>query len=148
MASSLSACANGNGANDNTTSQEVTTTKVVEGTVNEIGQAQFAELIADWQANEWHFKGQRPAVIDFTATWCGPCRKLAPILKELARHYSGKIDFYSVDVDDNKSLVYAFGVRSIPMLMICPVDGQPQALVGLYPKEDIITAIKDITTVE
>lgn len=115
------------------------------GVVNEIGQDDFARLVADWNdAGTWQFKGQRPAVVDFNATWCGPCRKLAPILKELAAEYSGRVDFYSIDVDENRPLAIAFGVQSIPMLLICPVEGQPQALVGLYPKDSINQVIEQI----
>lgn len=111
---------------------------VAAGQVNEIDQEQFAQLVAEWQGVEqWNYKGTRPAVVDFNATWCGPCRQLAPILKELAATYAGRVDFYSIDVDDNRPLAMAFGVQSIPMLLICPVDGQPQALVGLQPKEVI-----------
>ena len=115
------------------------------GVVNEIGQDDFARLVADWNdTSTWQFKGQRPAVVDFNATWCGPCRKLAPILKELAAEYSGRVDFYSIDVDENRPLAIAFGVQSIPMLLICPVEGQPQALVGLYPKDSINQVIEQI----
>ncbi len=116
------------------------------GVVNEINQNDFAQVVAEWNGTrEWKFKGSRPAVIDFNATWCGPCRQLAPILKELAADYAGQVDFYSVDVDDNRGLASAFGVRSIPMLLICPVDGQPQAIVGLHPKTDIQQAITEVT---
>lgn len=115
------------------------------GVVNEIGQDDFARLIADWNnASSWQFKGQRPAVVDFNATWCGPCRKLAPILKELAAEYAGRIDFYSIDVDENRPLAIAFGVQSIPMLLICPVEGQPQALVGLHPKDSINQVLEQL----
>ena len=119
------------------------------GAVTEINQDDFARLIVDWRnATEWKFLGARPAVVDFNATWCGPCRQLAPILKELAAELAGKVDFYGVDVDKNRELASAFGVRSIPMLLICPVDGQPQALVGLHPKDDILQAINQVTAIE
>ena len=153
VATSLMACANGNSETQaateaDTTISQVNTSQVIDGKVNEINQDQFAELIADWQTGEWNFKGPRPAIVDFNATWCGPCRKLAPILKELAKEYASKIDFYSVDVDQNMPMAQAFGIRSIPMLLICPVDGQPQGLTGLHPKDDIKTAITDITGIE
>lgn len=115
--------------------QQVPTTKVVE-----ITQAQFAELVSDY-TGEWQMKSDIPVIVDFNATWCGPCRRLAPVLEQLAKEYDGKIKFYSIDVDKNKPLAQAFQVRSIPMLLLCPVNGQPQQIVGLYPKEEIVKAI-------
>ena len=132
-------------ATDSTAVAPPTGAAVAAGQVNEIDQEQFAQLVAEWQGVEqWNFKGTRPAVVDFNATWCGPCRQLAPILKELAATYAGRVDFYSIDVDDNRPLAMTFGVQSIPMLLICPVGGQPQALVGLQPKEAIQQALDQI----
>lgn len=109
--------------------------------VVEINQQEFAEKISDYTTNTWHMKNDKPVVVDFNATWCGPCRRLAPVLEELAVEYEGKVEFYSIDVDKNKPLAQAFQVRSIPMLLLCPVEGEPQAIVGLYPKEEIVKAI-------
>ena len=108
--------------------------------VVEINQEQFAELVADYNADGWKLKSNIPVVVDFNATWCGPCKRLAPVLEELATEYEGKIAFYSVDVDKNKPLAKAFNVKSIPMLLLCPVQGEPQQIVGLYPKEEIVKA--------
>lgn len=148
----LTACAQQD--NVNTTVSQATVqdttqqTSLQAGVVNEIDQDAFSTLVADWEhATEWKFKGTRPAIIDFNATWCGPCRQLKPIIDELAKTYSGKIDFYSVDVDDNRDLAKAFGISSIPMVLICPVDNQPQAVVGLYPKEELVNAIETVTKI-
>lgn len=108
--------------------------------VIEISQDQFAELVADYKSDKWVMKSDKPVVIDFNATWCGPCKRLAPVLEELAQEYDGRIVFYSIDVDKNKPLAQAFQVRSIPMLLMCPVEGKPQSIVGLYPKEEMIKA--------
>jgi len=110
-------------------------------TVHVINQEQFAAIAGDCTQSSWKYNGARPIVVDFNAVWCGPCRRLAPILAELAQEYNGEVDFYSIDVDQNKELSKALQVRSIPMLLICPVGGEPQSIVGLYPKADLVQAI-------
>lgn len=76
-------------------------------------------------AIEWKFKGERPAIIDFYATWCGPCQRLAPIIDELAEEYAGKVDIYKVDVDEETELAKLFRVRSIPTLVYIPMGETP-----------------------
>ena len=85
--------------------------------------------------------GQRPAIVDFNAEWCGPCRRLAPILEELAVEYAGRVDFYSVNIDDNPEIAQALRISSIPMVLLCPMNGTPQSIVGLYPKDEIVNAM-------
>lgn len=114
------------------------------GKIIEIDQDQFNELIADINNPDWVFKGQRPAVVDFNAVWCGPCRKMTPILEQLAQEFSGKVDFYSLNVDDNKELAAALGVRSIPLIIFCPMTGNPSATVGLQDYDTILTKINEI----
>ena len=105
--------------------------------VKEIDQSQFNQLVGLADNGNWTTTAQRPCVVDFNADWCGPCRRLAPVLKELARERTD-IDFYSVNVDDNKELAETLRISSIPMLLIVPVQGDPQAIVGLYPKEELV----------
>lgn len=83
------------------------------------------EHIFDYKANptQFVFKGQRPAIVDFYADWCGPCRQLSPRLEALAKKYAGKIDVYKVNVDNESELASVFGVRSIPMLLFIGMDG-------------------------
>ena len=114
------------------------------GKIIEIGQDDFNELIADINNPDWVFKGQRPAVVDFNAVWCGPCRKMTPILEQLAQEFSGKVDFYSLNVDNNKELAAALGVRSIPLIIFCPMTGNPSATVGLQDYDTILTKINEI----
>ena len=92
-------------------------------------------------AEEWNFKGKRPAVIDFYASWCGPCKSLTPTLEELSAEYEGKVDIYKVDVDSEPELAAAFGVRSIPTLVFIPLTGAPQTRVGALPKAALREAI-------
>ena len=108
--------------------------------VKEIDQIQFKQLVGVVDGNNWTTTAQRPCVVDFNADWCGPCRRLAPVLRELARERTD-VDFYSVNVDDNKELAEAMRISSIPMLLIVPVNGDPQAIVGLYPKDEIVRVI-------
>ena len=114
------------------------------GKIIEIGQDQFNELIADINNPDWVFKGQRPAVVDFNAVWCGPCRKMIPILEQLAKEFSGKVDFYSLNVDNNKDLAVALGVRNIPLIIFCPMSGNPSATVGLQDYDTILSKINEI----
>ena len=107
-------------------------------TVHPINQDQFKELIADWGARDWQMVSPRPVVVDFYADWCMPCRRLAPILREIAQHYNGEVDFYRINVDDNPEIASVFQIRSIPLLLICPLDGEPKSVVGLYSKEEYI----------
>ena len=84
----------------------------------------FENRIADI-ANGWKFKGDKPALIDFFATWCGPCQRLSPIIDELAEEYAGKVDIYKVDVDEESELAKLFRVRSIPTLVYIPMNETP-----------------------
>ena len=115
--------------------------KAESGKVRELSQTEFKAKVSDYTQKAWSFKGKRPAIVDFTATWCGPCRRLAPILDELAVTYSGKIDFYKVDVDKCQELSAAYGVSSVPMVLFCPMEGKPTVITGLYPKDEYLKLI-------
>ena len=108
-----------------------------------ITKQEFLELVVNYEKNPdtWQFLGNRPCLIDFTASWCGPCRKMAPILDELAAQYSGKIDIYKIDVDKEEELASAFGVTSIPAFLFCPMQGNPQGSMGAIPKDELIKII-------
>lgn len=108
-----------------------------------LNKAEFAAKVADPTAYPaaWKFVGQRPAIVDFYASWCGPCRALSPVLEELSDEYAGKMDIYKVDVDENPELAAAFGIRSIPTLLFIPMTDKPRISVGGMSKaqlEDVI----------
>jgi thioredoxin len=105
----------------------------------------FQEKIFNWEKNsDWKFEGELPCLIDFYADWCGPCKMVAPILEELAVEYKDKINIYKVDTEDQQELAAVFGIRSIPSLLFCPKDGQPQMAMGALPKDTFKQAIHDI----
>jgi len=100
--------------------------------VQELTKTEFLKKVANYEAspNKWVYKGDRPCIVDFYATWCGPCKMVAPILEELAEEYAGKIDIYKVDTEKEEGLAASFGIRSIPSLLFCPMNGQPQMAKG------------------
>lgn len=105
----------------------------------------FKEKIFDYtNGGDWKFVGERPAIIDFYADWCGPCKVVAPILEQLSEEYKGKVDIYKVDTEAQKELAAMFQIRSIPSILFIPKDGQPQMAAGALPKAQIESAIKDV----
>lgn len=114
-------------------------------TVN-LTKADFLVKVANYEANptEWKFLGDKPAVIDFYASWCGPCKMLAPVLEELADEYAGQVDIYKVNVEDEEELASLFGIRSVPSLLFIPVDGDPQMAQGALPKSSLQDAIDNV----
>ncbi|MGZ3805628.1 MAG: thioredoxin domain-containing protein, partial [Pseudobdellovibrionaceae bacterium] len=105
----------------------------------------FKANIFDFETSkEWAFKGSRPAIIDFYADWCGPCRALAPVLDEVSSQYSGRVDIYKVDTEATPELSALFGVRGIPALLFIPPRGEPAMASGFMPKESFERAIHEI----
>lgn len=105
----------------------------------------FTEKVFDYQnETEWKFKGSRPAVIDFYAEWCGPCKMVSPIFDELSKEYDGKIDIYKINTENEQELSAMFGIRSIPSVLFIPVNEQPRMAVGAMPKEGYVKAFSDI----
>jgi thioredoxin len=108
-------------------------------------KATFLEKVFDYEKNnEWKYEGDLPCIIDFYADWCGPCKMIAPILEELSKEYEGKIKIYKVDTEQERELAAAFGIRSIPSILFCPKDGQPQMAMGALPKATFVKAINEI----
>jgi thioredoxin 1 len=103
----------------------------------------FLEKVFNYEKNkEWKFEGELPALVDFWAPWCGPCRMVGPVLEELSEEYKGKISIYKVNTDEEQELGGVFGIRSIPSLLFIPKEGQPKMAVGALPKESLIEAIE------
>ena len=105
---------------------------------------QFKARVFDYtKEREWKYKGDKPCVIDFYTTWCGPCKRLAPIMEELSQTYCDQVVFYKVDTERERELAYAFQIQSIPQVLYVPVEGKPILLKGLYPKESIVQIIEE-----
>jgi len=130
---------------EETAAKEKPTTKVVH-----ITKADFLKKIYDFEKNpdEWKYLGSQPAIVDFYADWCGPCRQLSPVLDELAKEYSGKLTIYKVNVDNERGLATFFGIRSIPTLLFIPMKGKPQRSLGALSKTELKGIIKDVLKVE
>lgn len=110
----------------------------------------FINKIMDYKNNPtgWKYKGDKPAVIDFYASWCGPCKMMAPIMDELAQEYEGKVHIYKVDTEAEEELSQIFGIRSIPSLLFIPMEGKPMMSQGAAQKSDLKKIIKDNLGVE
>jgi len=104
----------------------------------------FIEKVYDFENEKVaKFKGSKPAIIDFWAPWCGPCKMIGPILEDLSKEYEGKIDIYKINVDDEHEISASFGIRSIPTLLFIPVEGEPKMATGAMPKQALAKIIKD-----
>ena len=105
---------------------------------------QFKARIFDYKNNkEWSYNGDKPCVIDFYTTWCGPCKRLAPIMEELSQTYCDQVRFYKVDIERERELAALFGISSIPQVLYIREGSKPMLLKGLYPKENIVEIIDD-----
>ena len=108
----------------------------------------FKEKIFNFEANkDWKFEGARPAIIDFYADWCAPCKIIAPLLEELKEEYGDKLDIFKVNTEEQRELSSVFGIQSIPSLLFVPTDGQPQMAMGALPKETFKQAISEVLNV-
>lgn len=132
---SLTSCAQSKSNDGGSTKQETKTKKVMKTT--QMTKATFIDKVMDYEKNPqtWVFKGDKPVVIDSYATWCGPCKMMAPIMDELAEEYDGKVDFYKVDTGTEEELASVFGIRSIPSFLLIPAKGNPIMTQGAMPKD-------------
>ena len=108
-----------------------------ESKVKHLTYKEFLDKVWDFEKdpNTFIYKGELPAIVDFYADWCGPCRRVAPIMEKLAEEYDGKLLVYKVNTDQERGLSAAFQVKSIPMVLFIPMEGQPMMQVGALPEE-------------
>ena len=109
----------------------------------------FTTKVFDYEKNkDWKFEGQVPAIIDFWAEWCGPCKMISPVLEEISKEYEGKLNVYKVNVDEEVDVASAFGIQSIPSLLFIPLNERPQMAAGAMPKAGLMKIVKDVLKVE
>ena len=133
--------------------QATTTETKIQTTNNKIimkpiylTKAEFLKKVVNYETNpnEWKYLGDKPALIDFYASWCGPCKMIAPILDELAAEYAGEIYIYKIDTEQEQELAAAFGIQSIPTLLLVPMNENPQIIRGALPKASSKDAIDKV----
>ncbi len=119
------------------------------GLMESLTKDSFLQKVFNYEQNkEWKFEGKLPCIIDFYADWCGPCKMVEPILKELAQEYQGKLNIYRVDTQAQRELAAAFGIQSIPSMLFVPLNDKPQMAIGALPKKTLKKAIKEVLKVE
>lgn len=131
----------GTGSNPNHSSQKKEKMNVIALTKND-----FLKKVYNFEASpeKWKFEGNKPCIVDFFAAWCGPCKALAPRLEEIAANNDGKINVYKIDVDKEPELAERFGIRSVPTLLFCPANGDPQLLQGAASTSQLQKAVDEV----
>ncbi|MFB6320412.1 thioredoxin [Saccharicrinis sp. FJH54] len=109
----------------------------------------FRDQVFDYvNSKEWNYKGDKPAILDFYADWCRPCKMLAPHLEAIQKEYKGEVQIYKINTDENREVAGAFGIQSLPTIVFVPKEGQPQAVMGYRPQADLESIITEVLKVE
>lgn len=126
------------------TAANVDQSKASDKATVELTKSEFLKKVVDYEGNpkEWKYLGDKPAIVDFYASWCGPCKMLSPVLEELAKEHKDDIIIYKVNTENEPELAAAFGIRSIPTLLFIPVKGNPQMIMGAQPKTELNAMIE------
>lgn len=136
----LSAC--GNQKQSDTGNKEAVNSSLNTGesaSSEKLDKAMFVQKIWDFTKtpNEWKYLGTKPAIIDFYADWCGPCKIASPILDEIGVEYAGKVQIYKINTDQEQELAQVFGISGIPAFLYIPTSGKPVMMSGIgRSKED------------
>lgn len=140
----LPACGSGKGGGEVSANSETPASSKAKVKTIKLTKAEFLKRVVNYEGNpnEWKYLGDKPAIIDFYADWCGPCRSLAPVLEQLASEYEGDIYIYKVDTEVERELASAFAIRSIPTMVFIPMGEDPQVAQGALPKNVIKEAIE------
>jgi thioredoxin 1 len=117
--------------------------------VQQLTTVKFKKLVYNYDENkDWKYLGSMPAIVDFYADWCPPCRALSPLVEGIAREYQGKLVVYRVNTDQEKELVQSLGITNLPTLLYIPVNGKPQVTLGMIPREKIINTINNVLLIK
>lgn len=138
-ATAMTACSNARAHNE-----KKTVTKEKASAVIELTSDEFNSKVYDTQDNSTEYLGKLPAIVDFTAYWCGPCRSIAPILEEIAEEYKGQLVVYKVDIEKCRDIAEAFGITSIPAILYIPLDNDPSMTIGARSKDKFKAEIDKI----
>jgi len=148
---SMTACgARSSGVKENNETKEINksdkTKKTNKVYTIALTKEEFLKKVVDYKSNpdEWLYIGDKPAIIDFWAEWCVYCRKLAPVLEELAQEYDGQIYIYKVNTEEEREIAATFGITSLPTLLFAPKEGTPQIIQGAVPKEELKKIIDEV----
>lgn len=110
-----------------------------------LSKQEFLDKVFNYEEKEeWDYQGDVPAIIDFWADWCAPCKAVAPVLEELSEEYGDQLKVYKVNTEKEQELAGVFGIRSIPSLLFVPTEGKPQMATGALPKDAFVEAIENI----
>ncbi len=115
-----------------------------ESNIIHLTKAEFVKKVGNIDGKEFRYTGKKPAIVDFYADWCGPCRKLSPVLEEIAAELKGKVYIYKVNVDKEPAIANAFNIEALPTLVFLPKKGEPVAVRGFRSKESILEKINAI----
>ena len=139
---SLNSCNNSNANKQNTTA-------VFNGQVIHLTDSTFKQKVFNYEANKtWKFEGNKVCILDFYADWCSPCRRMAPVMEELAKDYAGEIDVYKIDTQKEQVLASALGITGLPTIIICPIKGLPLGSQGALPKEQLKHTIDSLLKIK
>lgn len=112
-----------------------------------LSTADFKQKVCYYDLQEqpvWKFLGDKPCLIDFSTSWCGWCKRLHPILEQIAEEYKGQIDVYTLDAEKEREVAALFGVRSYPTVVLCPMQGSPRIVQGYHECDYWEEAIKQV----
>lgn len=134
VAAMLMTVACGNTGAKNNDKKKATKEAVKTTAVKELNETNFNTLVYNVNVQDLEYLGDKPAIVDFTAKWCGPCQRISPVLDELSKEYKGQIVIYKVDIDKCPNLAQAFGISSVPAILYIPLDGEPAMTIGSRDK--------------
>lgn len=105
----------------------------------------FKESVFDFEKETaWKYNGSLPAIVEFSAKWCGPCKMLEPALEKISEKYRDKLVVYSVDVDEEPEIANMFSISSVPTMFFIAMEGKPEYVTGALPEKDLEKILNDI----